>query len=74
MSLKIQRRVRGLRARYRTVATLTRSGRAGVNLTRFTGRIGKRALRPGRYRARITAIDTAANRSAPRTTRFRVAR
>jgi hypothetical protein len=74
VSLKIQRRLRGRGARYRTVATLTRSGRAGVNLTRFTGRIGKRALRPGRYRARITAIDTAGNRSAPRTTRFRIAR
>ena len=74
MSLRIQRRLHGRRARYRTVAKLTRSGRAGVNLTRFTGRIGRRALRPGRYRARITAIDSAGNRSAPRTTRFRVAR
>jgi hypothetical protein len=74
VSLKIQRRLRGRHARYRTVARLTRSGKAGVNLTRFTGRIGKRALRPGRYRARITAIDAAANRSAPRTTRFRIAR
>lgn len=74
VSLKIQRRLHGRRARYRTVATLTRSGRAGVNLTRFTGRIGKRSLRPGRYRARITASDTAGNRSAPHTTRFRIAR
>jgi len=74
VSLRIQRRLQGRRARYRTVAKLTRSGRVGVNLTRFTGRIGRRALRPGRYRARITAIDSAGNRSAPRTTRFRVAR
>ena len=74
VSLKIQRRLRGRPARYRKVATLTRSGRAGVNLTRFTGRIGKRALRPGRYRARITAIDAAGNRSASRAARFRIAR
>jgi hypothetical protein len=74
VSLKMQRRLRGHRARYRTVATLTRSGSAGINLVRFTGRIGKRALRAGRYRARITAIDSAGNRSAPRTTRFRIAR
>ena len=74
VSLKIQRRLRGRHARYRTVATLTRSGRAGVNRIRFTGRIGKRALRAGRYRARITATDAAGNRSAPRATRFRIAR
>jgi hypothetical protein len=74
VSLKIQRRLRGRRARYRTVGRLTRSGKVGVNRIRFTGRIGKRALRPGRYRARITAIDAAGNRSAPRKTRFRIAR
>jgi hypothetical protein len=74
VSLKIQRRLRGRRARFRTVATLTRSGKAGVNRIRFTGRVGRRALRAGRYRARITATDTAGNRSAPRATRFRIAR
>ena len=74
VSVKIQRRLRGHRARYRTVGKLTRSGKAGVNRIRFTGRIGKRALRAGRYRARMTAIDTAGNRSAQRTARFRIAR
>jgi len=74
VSLKIQRRLHGRQARYRTVARLSRSGTAGRNLTRFSGRIAKRALRPGRYRVRITAIDAAGNRSAPRSARFRIAR
>ena len=59
--------------RYRSFGALSRSGQGGANSTRFTGRLGKRALRPGRYRVLITAIDAAGNRSAPRTARFRVA-
>ena len=59
--------------RYRAVGTLKRSATKGANSIRFTGRIGSRTLRPGRYRALITATDTAGNRSTPRTARFRVA-
>jgi hypothetical protein len=61
-------------ARYRSVGTLKRSGASGANRIRFTGRIGSRALRPGRYRALITAADTAGNRSTSRSTGFRIAR
>jgi hypothetical protein len=74
VALKIQRRLAGRSARYRTVGTLTRNGLIGVNRIRFTGRIGRRALRPGRYRAVITATDAAANRSAPKAASFRVTR
>ena len=70
--LKVQRVVSGRRIRYRGVGTLRRSGTGGPNRTRFTGRIGRRALRPGRYRLVITATDAAGNRSAPKTTRFRI--
>jgi hypothetical protein len=59
--------------RYVSVGTLRRTGAKGANSIRFTGRIGKRALRPGRYRAVIAATDAAGNRSALRTARFRVA-
>ena len=59
--------------RYVSVGTLRRTGAKGANSIRFTGRIGKRALRPGRYRAVIAAADVAGNRSALRTARFRVA-
>jgi hypothetical protein len=41
--------------RYRTIARLERSATSGANSVRFTGRLHKRALRPGRYRALITA-------------------
>ena len=58
----------------RTVAKLKRSARTGANSIRFSGRIGKRALRPGRYRAEISATDAAGNHSAVRRLSFRVVR
>ena len=73
LTLKIQRKVAGSRTRYRTIGTLTRSGAKGANSTKFSGRLRKRALRPGRYQVRIRAADTAGNRSAARTARFRIA-
>jgi hypothetical protein len=70
------RRSRGHRRCQRVVVILpmlTRTARAGPNAVRFSGRIGRRALPPGRYRARLTA--TAAGRSgAPRRIAFRVVR
>jgi hypothetical protein len=59
--------------RYRTIGTLSRSAKQGANRTRFTGKIGTRALRPGGYRARLIATDAAANRSTPHAARFRIA-
>jgi hypothetical protein len=59
--------------RYSTVGTLRRTGTKGANSIRFTGRIGKRALRAGRYRAVISATDAAGNRSPLRTAGFRIA-
>jgi hypothetical protein len=52
--------------RRRAAATLRRSGRAGANRVRFSGRIGRRALRRGRYWLTIRATDGAGNRSAAR--------
>lgn len=54
--------------------TLTRVSRAGVNSVAFSGRIGRRALKPGRYQATLTATDAAGNRSGPRVVSFKVAR
>jgi hypothetical protein len=59
--------------RYRTVGKLTRNAAQGANSTVFSGRIGRRALRPGRWRAVARATDAAGNRSAPARTRFRIA-
>jgi hypothetical protein len=59
--------------RWKRVGVLRRSDVAGgaVKL-RFSGRIGRRPLRPGRHRARIMATDDAGNRSAPRRTGFTI--
>ena len=38
---------------------------AGANRKRFSGRIGRRALKPGRYRASLVATDAAGNASRP---------
>jgi hypothetical protein len=65
--IKIQRAGGG-----RTVGRLRRSAVKGVNVIRFSGRIGRRALAPGRYRAVVTATDATGNRSAPRRLSFRV--
>jgi subtilisin-like proprotein convertase family protein len=51
---------------------LTRAGNAGRNTVRFSGRIGRRKLRPGTYRARFLAADAAGNRSRTAGVRFRV--
>jgi hypothetical protein len=60
--------------RYRRVGSLKRSGARGANTLRFTGRIGKRALRPGRYRAVIRATDGVGNVSGAKTIRLRITR
>ena len=52
--------------------TLTRAGTAGPNAMPFTGRVGRRELRPGSYRMRVVATDAAGNASTPATVRFRV--
>lgn len=54
-----------------TIATLTRTARAGLNRVAFSGRIRGRALRPGHYQAAFTAIDRA-GASPTRTLRFTV--
>jgi len=52
---------------------LTRAARAGANAVPFSGRIGRRALAPGRYVATLTA--TAAGRAGPPSSiRFTVVR
>ena len=41
---------------------------------RFSGRVAGRALRAGRYRLEVTAVDAAGNRSRPARANFRIAR
>ena len=54
------------------VGRLSQTGRRGSNRQRLSGSVNGELLRPGRYRARITARDEAGNVSPPRFLRFRV--
>jgi hypothetical protein len=54
--------------------TIVRQGAVGANRLVFSGRIGRKALRPGRYRGLLRAIDPAGNRSTDVALRFRVVR
>jgi hypothetical protein len=54
------------------ITILTDGGVAGPNSFVFSGRIGDRALRPGRFRVAMNAIDPVGNSSADRRSWFRV--
>src|SRR5687768_15468375 len=58
--------------RWVKAATLQRAGRLDANRLRFSGRIGRRKLGPGRYRAVFTAADAGGNRSSGARVGFRV--
>jgi hypothetical protein len=87
VEITIEQRVRGRRVRGRCRArrkngrrcTLyvrrgrsTVQGVAGRNSTPFNGKVRRRALKVGRYRARIVAVDAAGNRSVARLVNFRI--
>ncbi len=58
--------------RYVSVGRLMRTSRAGINSIPFSGRLANKALRPGRYRALLTAKDAAGNASTPKALSLRV--
>ncbi len=70
--ISVQRRRRA--GRFVRVGVLRRSAPAGRSGVAFTGRLGKRALRPGRHRLRITATDAAGNASRPAVVGFAIVR
>lgn len=74
VTITIQRKLRGRRTRYRRVGRLRAQEQAGRQSTRFSGRLKGKALRPGRYRASIVAVDSLGARSSARRLRFRVVR
>lgn len=75
-----RRPIRRLRSRPRCTRyvkagrTLTRDGAFGANRLAFSGRIGRKALKPGTYRALLGAADQAGNKAATRRLKFRVVR
>jgi hypothetical protein len=58
--------------RLKKAGTLTRRSVAGKNSVKFTGRIGRKALKRGSYQLTITATDAAGNKSKPKRLRFRI--
>ncbi|HEV7460648.1 MAG TPA: PQQ-dependent sugar dehydrogenase [Solirubrobacteraceae bacterium] len=70
------RRLRGRKActRFLRAGTLTRGLLAGGRSITFSGRVGRRALPVGGYRAVVTAVDAARNVSRARTVTFNIVR
>ena len=61
--------------RYLTAMKVTRSKtKRGGNTIAFTGRVGKKKLTPGAYRATLVATDAAGNKSKPARVSFTVVR
>jgi FG-GAP-like repeat/FG-GAP repeat len=60
--------------RLQTAGALRRTGTAGANAVPFSGRVGRKALKPGRYQVEVAGSDDAGNKSAAVTTTFRVKR
>jgi hypothetical protein len=67
---RVQRLTSGRYVRLR--GGFTHAGKAGANRFKFTGRLGARKLKPGRYRLVQVAVDAAGNRSATKRVRFRI--
>jgi hypothetical protein len=60
--------------RYARVGAFRQQSVAGSNRKRFSGKIGRKGLRPGGYRALLVAVDAAGNRSKAKSVGFRVVR
>jgi hypothetical protein len=58
--------------RYVQPRRFAKASSVGANTKRFSGRIGTRALKPGRYRATLVATNSAGKHSAPKRLKFRV--
>ncbi len=58
--------------RYVRAGRFAKQSTAGANRQPFSGRIGRRSLSPGKYRATLVATDAAGNRSALRRLNFKI--
>jgi hypothetical protein len=70
--LIVQRRSSGRHKRWIKTGTITRSIKAGTGDLRFTGRFGKRMLKPASYRLVVTAKRSGQARTKAKTLSFRV--
>ena len=58
--------------RYVRFGRFALAGKAGANSKRYSGRIGRRSMRRGRYRATLVATDAARNRSRAKRLKLRI--
>ncbi|HEY7629579.1 MAG TPA: hypothetical protein VH817_02700 [Thermoleophilaceae bacterium] len=58
--------------RFLKQGTFTQGGTAGANSEPFSGKLGRKLLKPGSYRLTITATDPAGNRSKSVSRSFRI--
>ncbi|MDA0161522.1 hypothetical protein OM076_14695 [Solirubrobacter ginsenosidimutans] len=70
--LVVQRRTTGRHKRWVAAGTITRTVKAGNVEVRFTGRFGKRLLKPSSYRLVVTAHRSGQARTKAKTVSFRV--
>jgi hypothetical protein len=77
VSFTVQRRKvsrRGGRVRFVKAGSFKRTATAGHHTIKFTGKLGRKVLRTGRYRLVVVATDPSGNRSGKHTRRFRIVR
>jgi hypothetical protein len=75
VKIRIERRKpgrRGKKPRFSKVTTISQQKKSGRRATEFSGRARGRPLKPGKYRAQITATDSAGQTSAPKKLGFRI--
>ena len=65
---------RKTRRGYRVVGRFSQLSSAGANRRRFRGRIGKRRLKAGTFRAGFKAVDAVGNRSQASSRAFKIVR
>jgi hypothetical protein len=75
VKITIERRKKtkkGKKAKFAKVTTLSGQKDQGRQSTSFSGRVKGKALKPGKYRATITATDSAGQASAPQQLSFKI--
>ena len=75
VKITIERRKKtkkGKKAKFAKVTTLSGQKSQGRESTPFSGRVKGKPLKPGKYRATITAVDSAGQASAPRQLSFKI--
>jgi hypothetical protein len=68
----IDKRKKGRRARFARVGRYGQDAKTGTNRKKFSGKIGSKRLKPGRYRATLKATDAAGNVSVVKRPSFKV--